>query len=214
MTAGPIEAVIFDCGGVLTLPPPRREIRELAALCGLALRAFHREWRRERPAYDRGTLEGSAYWAHILAAGRGGREEPPLAELIERDYASWARSNEAVLRWARSLAAAGMRIAILSNMPRDLLSRMRSTLAWFADFPVGVFSCEVGCIKPEEKMFRICLESLGVEPERTMFIDDSLPNVQAARRLGITALHFRTVGRLLRQAGRLLGARQAAESAR
>ena len=194
----------------LVNPKLRKNESTLAALCGLGLRAFRREWRRGRAAYDRGTLEASAYWARILAAGRGGREEPPLPELIERDYASWARSNEAVLRWARSLSAAGMRIAILSNMPRDLLERMRANLAWFADFPVGVFSCEVACVKPEERMFRICLESLGVEPQRTMFIDDSLANVRAARRLGISALHFRTVGRLLRQAGRLRSAEPAA----
>jgi len=197
-----IQAVVFDCGGVLTLPPPRREIAELAALCGLGRKRFLREWRRARPGYDRGTLEAAAYWAGVLAASGRSLEPTLLRELIQRDFATWSRADEAVLSWARELARAGVKTAILSNMPRDLLERMRRQLPWFEEFPVRVFSCEVALIKPEERIFRTCLQALQVEPNRALFVDDHLPNVRAARRLGMPAVRFRTIGSLRRAARR------------
>jgi putative hydrolase of the HAD superfamily len=202
-----IEAVIFDCGGVLILPPPPEQTRELAAICGLGLRNYRRRWRRERGEYDRGTLQARVYWARILAAsGRGlDLDEPMLQELVRRDFASWSRTNEPALAWARRLTVAGVRTAILSNMPAELLRLARLHLPWFEEFPVSVFSCEVGLIKPEPGIFWTCLEALGTAPERTLFVDDHPGNVRAARRLGMAALRFRTADGLRRAAGRRFG---------
>jgi putative hydrolase of the HAD superfamily len=200
-----IEAVIFDCGGVLTLPPPPEHTQELAALCGLGTRQFLRQWRRERGQYDRGTLQARAYWTAILAAAGRSLADGMLEELVYRDFAGWSRTNEPILSWARKLAAGDVRTAILSNMPTELLKLMRQHLPWFDEFPVGVFSCEVGLIKPEAAIFQRCLEALGTIPERTLFVDDYPANVRAARSLGMQALRFRTFDALRRAAQRRFG---------
>lgn len=49
-----------------------------------------------------------------------------------------------------------------------------------------------------------CYALSNMEPESTAFVDDSLGNVQAARALGIHALHFQSAARL-RQDLRALG---------
>lgn len=200
-----LQAVIFDFGGVLTLPPLREQTRELAALCGLEPRRFRRQWRRSRGEYDRGTVSARAYWTGILAAGGRELDGHLLEELVRRDFASWSKTNEPVLAWARHLAASGLRTAILSNMPLDLLRLIRQHLPWVREFPSSVFSCEVGRIKPDPEIFRACLEALDTPPGRALFVDDYAANVRAARGLGLAAIRYRTARALQRALGRGFG---------
>ena len=46
------------------------------------------------------------------------------------------------------------------------------------------------CIKPEEKIYRILLERYNLNPDECVFIDDSIPNLDGAARLGIHTCHF------------------------
>lgn len=51
------------------------------------------------------------------------------------------------------------------------------------------FSHEVGMRKPEAEIFEHMIEDAGLTPETTLFIDDSLHNVEAARAAGMKAYH-------------------------
>lgn len=51
-------------------------------------------------------------------------------------------------------------------------------------------SNKMGVIKPDEEFFRVILRSEGFEPEQAFFTDDRLENVEAAKRVGINAVHF------------------------
>ncbi len=50
--------------------------------------------------------------------------------------------------------------------------------------------------KPYLPIYEILLERYGVEPTTAVFIDDSLPNVEAARSLGIHGIHFQSAAQL------------------
>jgi len=56
-------------------------------------------------------------------------------------------------------------------------------------FDVILFSGEEGVAKPDSEIYRRALSRLGVTAEETIFVDDWLPNVEAARGLGIHAVH-------------------------
>ena len=53
-----------------------------------------------------------------------------------------------------------------------------------------IISAEEGIVKPDERIYQIALDKLGVEPEETVFLDDLRVNVEAARQLGIKAVQF------------------------
>jgi HAD superfamily hydrolase (TIGR01509 family) len=53
-----------------------------------------------------------------------------------------------------------------------------------------VCSGEVGVAKPDEGIFRIALERLGLDPADVLFIDDTEEHVLAARSLGMNGHHF------------------------
>ena len=52
------------------------------------------------------------------------------------------------------------------------------------------FSHQMGMIKPDPDIYKYVLKDAGLNPAETLFIDDTLPNVEAARSLGIKAWHL------------------------
>ena len=55
-------------------------------------------------------------------------------------------------------------------------------------FEKAHFSSDIGMRKPDLEIFRHVLQSHGLEPEETLFIDDVQSNVDAARQVGIQAV--------------------------
>jgi putative hydrolase of the HAD superfamily len=69
----------------------------------------------------------------------------------------------------------------------DYISKHYSFIRYFKGF---ILSYEARSRKPEAAIFLHALKRAGVKPENVLFIDDQLPNVEAARKLGIDALQF------------------------
>jgi HAD superfamily hydrolase (TIGR01509 family) len=59
-----------------------------------------------------------------------------------------------------------------------------------------VISGEVGSIKPEPLIFEILLEKIGRPAYECLFIDDSLANIQQAKKMGFATIHFLSPGQL------------------
>lgn len=53
------------------------------------------------------------------------------------------------------------------------------------------FSFQLGLLKPDPEIFRYVLNEAGLIPEETLFIDDTLVHVEAARSVGINAFHLK-----------------------
>lgn len=199
MADSKLEAVIFDYGGVLSLPQTEQHRRRMVGLSGLPGELFWAEYRRRRPAYDRGAIDGKTYWSQILAAGGGRADGRTITALVREDGESWSRINPGMLAWSRTLRAAGYKTAVLSNIPQDMLAYIRARHArharhaWLEEFPVRTYSCNLGIIKPEPGIYRRCLEELAVSPARALFLDDTPENVSAARALEMRAHLFRSL---------------------
>jgi putative hydrolase of the HAD superfamily len=65
-----------------------------------------------------------------------------------------------------------------------LLRILLGKFDWLDEFDVKIWSCEKGCAKPDEIIYRDCLQQLACAPERSLFFDDRPLNVEAARRVG------------------------------
>jgi putative hydrolase of the HAD superfamily len=191
-----INTVIFDFGYVLSLPPQTSDYQRLAALAGIEGMAFEEIYWGKRADYDRGAIDGPAYWRRIAEAA--GREITPaqIDSLIAADIAIWMRANPVMMEWVRALKSRGLKTAVLSNMPIEISSYMRQRAPWFRDFDYVCFSAEVQLAKPEAAIFYACLEAVRARPEECLFIDDRAENVEAARALGLQALKFVSVQQL------------------
>jgi len=104
---------------------------------------------------------------------------------------------EPMWKLARRLAAAGNRLALMSNtnaVQWQYLSDGRFPLVAMGQ-PVSVFdwailSFEVGSMKPDRAIFDAAIERAGVAAREVFFTDDRLENVEGARAVGIDAVQF------------------------
>ena len=83
------------------------------------------------------------------------------------------------------------RVAFLSNS-NEIHAEVIPTqfAALFEKDDVFVFSYRLKCAKPDPEIFRRSLETIGAAAYDTVFIDDLLENVLAARGLGMRAFQF------------------------
>jgi putative hydrolase of the HAD superfamily len=90
------------------------------------------------------------------------------------------------------LRNAGLRMGIISNTftPPFAIDEQLDQHGILEYFPVRVYSCEVGVLKPHPKIFRVALDALGVSPERSLYVGDRPSvDVKGASRVGMrTAL--------------------------
>ena len=184
------DAVIFDYGRVLSHSPTLSEIREFASLVGISEPPFFQLYSETRGEYDCGRCDPRQHWQHFAKAAGISLSDGQIDRILNFENRMWLRENPKALQLARDVKASGIRTAILSNIPHDLLHGVRTTFDWLDEFEVQIWSCEHGVIKPDPGIYRICLDKLGCAPHRTLFFDDREANVEGARKVGMHAHVF------------------------
>jgi putative hydrolase of the HAD superfamily len=187
----PIRAVVVDYGEVLSKPPDPETFAEMARFVGLEQERFTDTYWELRPPYDRGELDGPAYWSALGAKLGTSIDAGIAAGLVQRDIALWSRVDEGMLAWANAVASAGVRVGLLSNMVAEIGMYLRDTLGLFERFASVTYSFELGLAKPDPGIYRHALEGLAAAPHEALLVDDRAPNVEAARALGMQAHLFR-----------------------
>lgn len=194
-SSGPIRAVIFDYGGVLTTPG------RVAIMAWLEQERIQPEsfsetlkaWlsRKAPPGtplhrLETGELEAEEFnrlLAQRLRSADGKPVDP--TGLLGRLFANMA-PNPTMFDLVREVRDRGVRTAMLSNSwgndyPWDQLDGL---------FELSVISGETGLRKPDPRIYRTTLEQLGLQPHETVFVDDGAPNIEAAAEIGMrTVLH-------------------------
>ncbi|MFW5719766.1 MAG: HAD family hydrolase [Candidatus Dojkabacteria bacterium] len=81
------------------------------------------------------------------------------------------------------------KLGIISNMShRETLEEFKKKLGLWEYFEVALVSCETGIRKPEPEVFELAITRADVHPSEILFIDDSVENLQAARKAGFGRL--------------------------
>lgn len=182
-----IKAVAFDYGGVIAFFQDKESIKDMADIAGMDYSLMYKIYWDNRSIYDEGLVDGIGFFKNILA-DVGIFADPDLLEkLIVRDIESWSHVNPKTEAFIRELKGTGIKIGVLSNIVPDFLDRMKEKLPVFSLMDASVFSCEVGRVKPDKKIYQILLSRLGCQAEELVYFDDIEVNVEAAKALGIHA---------------------------
>lgn len=78
----------------------------------------------------------------------------------------------------------------LSNMSRETYEHIERH-DFFRMFNGILISGVERCMKPDKEIFSLLIERFELIPGKTLFIDDSIDNIEAAKRHGIKGFHFR-----------------------
>ena len=183
-----IKGVIFDVGGVLLRTHDQSGRRKWETRMGLepgelAHLVFDSELGRQAQL-GQASLEEVWAWvgAHLgLSPGQ-------LVSLM-RDFWAGDRLDQALCDYIRGLRSNYLTAMLSNNWARD--GRAMAQKMGIADcFDVFVTSAEIGVVKPDPRIYQVALDRLRISPPEGIFVDDFVENVEAARRLGMRAVHF------------------------
>ena len=191
-----LRAVVFDYGMVLTGTPDVEAHDAMVRITGLPAERFEQLYWVDRHAYDLGELSGITFWEKFSRDAGLDLGPGELDEINRLDARMWTSQNPAMVAWQQRLKQRGLLTAILSNMGDTVLEKIEREFQWIVDFDVLVWSYQLGIAKPDPAIYRHTLQQLGTAPEETLFLDDKLVNIAAARALGINAIQFTTIDRL------------------
>lgn len=188
---------VFDFGAVLVNWQPVNMMAEcfpqqadsVAHAGHLAHAVFgHTDWQD----FDRGVLTMDEVIARTSARlGLDAQRFDALVRSIGQRLLPMPES----IAWLASLkdrreAGEDVHLYFLSNMPVDYARVLEQTYDFVGWFEGGIFSGDVGAIKPEAAIYQQLQQRHALEGQQTVFFDDLLGNVQAARAQGWHAIHF------------------------
>ena len=189
MNAPKHTAVVFDLGGVLVDWNPRYLYRPLFAGDEAAMEHFLThvctpEWNLRQ---DEGRLLADAY--AVLT-----RDHPEHKALIE----AWGPGFDRMMAGPIAgtveilgeLRDRGVPLYALSNWSAETFPYARARFDFLNWFRAIVISGELKLIKPDPRIYRHLLETHGLRPEETVFIDDAPHNVAGAKAVGIHGVQF------------------------
>ncbi|HEX3848786.1 MAG TPA: HAD family phosphatase [Steroidobacteraceae bacterium] len=188
----PVKNVIFDFGGVLVEWQPQRIVDRFYS--DPALRQRVRDAVFQHPDWiemDRGTLEEQD--AAVRFADRMDRPVSEMIELLQQVKESLLPIAETIAI-LRDLERRGIPVYGLSNMAATTFAYLRERHDHWSLFKGIVISAEIKMIKPEARIFEHICATYALDPHETVFIDDNLPNIESAKRLGFSTILFSSPG--------------------
>lgn len=190
--------IYFDLGNVLVHFDPDIACRQVAEVLQTDAATIH------TAMYDSGIevqLESGQIDETEFLDGLFGRVGKTAdADETLTAMSSMFRVNVPMIPVVAKLVASGVPMGILSNTCRphwNWISEQNYSLLRLIG-PIAALSYEIGCMKPDPKIYATACDIAEVQADDILFIDDRLDNVQGAIDCGWNGIHYSTVSTLIR----------------
>ncbi len=188
MNAGRFDGVIFDLGGVVLGWDPTLAFAEVLPAEDIAAFMTKIDFHAWNATHDAGRVfhEGEADLlerfpddGEAIRAYRGH---------FDRTLTGQVPGTGAVIA---ELQRSRVGLAALTNWSAETFPHAQERFGILRRFSRVVVSGTEGVAKPDPAIFVLACERFGLDPEHTVFVDDSPPNVAAAAAGGLTAVQFK-----------------------
>ena len=181
-----MRAVIFDWGGVLCEDTGPGLVAYFSQALGVAPEALNAAFIPCADAFQKGQISEDTLWENMSATlGVERPYNPSLwADALRAVYAP----KEEMFALAALIKGKGYKVGLLSNAEVAAMELFYEE--GYSMFDTTVFSCAVGTRKPEQRIYEIALERLGVKPLDALFIDDRTDFIEGAQKLGMHTIQF------------------------
>ena len=181
-----IKAVIFDWGGVLIENPTEGILQYSREVLGIGTGCMLAAYRKLIPYFQEGKITEEEFWKGVRrrTGAKGGMPVSLWLEAFEHSYVE----KKDVFAVAHALHGRGCRTGILSNTEKPARPIMQRDS--YRIFDPVVLSWQVGAAKPQRRIFEALIETLRLNPQEILLIDDVEANIAAAEDLGLRGLLF------------------------
>ena len=123
------------------------------------------------------------------------RQDPEIEEELRRAYGDitgMVTKRAYAIPWIQELREKGYRVYYLSNFSEKAYEDCADALDFLPYTDGGILSYREKLVKPDPEIYRRLLSRYSLEAQESVFLDDTAMNVEAAERLGIHGICFRT----------------------
>ncbi len=114
---------------------------------------------------------------------------------IEQEWFALVHIDEQMISLIRNLKP-HYKLGLLTNSPSSFLRSILAQHNLTDLFDSIIVSSEIGSAKPDPEIFIKMLESLPAEPQEVVMIDDNRLNVEAAKKIGMQGIVFKSYEQL------------------
>ncbi len=185
-----IDTVVFDIGNVL-VDFAWKEFLEKKGFDQVMVdriakaSVYSDDWNE----YDRGNLSTEEIIDRFVENDPGIEKE--LREAFT-DLTDIVTKRERTIPWIKAIKAAGYKVLVLSNFSRQAVEGCREAMSFLDYVDGGILSYRDHVIKPGAEIYNLLTERYELVPSKTVFIDDTLVNVEAAQKLGWKGINFKS----------------------
>ncbi len=183
-----IKNIIFDLGNVLIEYSPEKFISKFVAKKNQE-RFYKRVFKeQEWQDLDRGILEYDE--AIKIFTKDLPEEKESIEKLFKENIQGVLFPIEENLKLLPKLKEKGYKLYILSNFHKEAFLEIEKKCEFKKYFDGKIVSYDVKLLKPEKEIYEGLLKKYNLNPEETLFIDDTLVNIESAKKLGILTIHL------------------------
>lgn len=186
---GEIDTVVFDIGNVLTdfawdkfLVFKGYDDKMVERIAKATV--YSDDW----VEYDKGNLTNEEIIARFV------ENDPEIRSEIEDSFKNIdgiILKREKTIPWIRALKAAGYKVLYLSNFSKQALEGCPDAMAFLDETDGGILSYREHVVKPDPAIYNLLVSRYNLTPSKTVFIDDTQVNIEAARNLGWKGIIYR-----------------------
>lgn len=185
----PIQTILFDLGGVLIDWNPRYLYRKLLpdeqAVEDFLANVCTSDWNEAQDA-GRSLAEGT----ELLVA-----QQPEHEALIRAFYDRWPEMLGGAIHGTVAIltelkAAGDYSLFALTNWSAETWPIAQQEYVFLSWFQGVLVSGQEGMRKPNPAFYQLLEDRFPIALQTTLFIDDNLRNVEAARALGMRSIHY------------------------
>lgn len=181
--------IIFDLGNVLLDFKPeeylKTKIVEVDKISEIHKELFQSE---EWVMLDRGTITEEEAKRIII---KNSNKNEHLINLAFENWYELLTPIEESVKVLKELKDAKHKVYFLSNFHLLAFEYVTQRYDFFNLFDGGIVSYKEKLIKPEDGIYKRIIEEYQINPEESIFIDDSHGNIEGARKLNFETILFK-----------------------
>lgn len=189
-----LKTIYFDLGNVLVFFSRPKMLMQVAECTGIGTQTLKelflgRSWLQ---AYESGQMDSIGLYEKLR------KHSSKLFSLHELLHAASDifTPNEAIWPIVKELKDQGKRLILLSNTCECHYNRIHSVYPILHLFDHKVLSFEIGCCKPDRRIFKKALSYAECPPEECFYVDDIPEYIASAKKEGLNGMVYTDVGSL------------------
>jgi len=199
-----IKGIIFDWGGVVIEWDDKKTYRYISERFNLDF--DYTKWKIEYELLkdvQTGKIDEKEMWNRFFSSVNMKLPED-YETLWVKKFAEYWNVNEEVIDIVKSLKKRGYKTALLSNVEPSHADYGKKQ-GIFRHFSPVILSYEIGLRKPDDRIYMLTLDKLGLKREECVYVDDREENLKPARRLGIHTILSKNTKQLRKDLSKVLG---------